>query len=148
MKKSNRAARAARFLVQCFDVVCQRTTWNFHIWGSVDNASSQQSIFFSLPLHENHSYQASESVLRLFCTTWSTWNNRKRLSLTQSSILMRRFPCSCRRSFLRSLLRRWMRTISRCSAMVSKIRVSYQIHNSTFGSHDKVYRGTNKIRTI
>ena len=45
MKKNNRAARAARaarFLVQCFDVVCQTTTWNFHIWGSDDNASSQQ----------------------------------------------------------------------------------------------------------
>jgi len=26
MKKNNRAARAARFLVQCFDVVCQTTT--------------------------------------------------------------------------------------------------------------------------
>ena len=58
----------------------------------------------SLPLHQNHSYQASESALCLFCTTWSTWNNRKRLNLTQSSILVRRFPCSCRRSFLSSLL--------------------------------------------
>ena len=38
------------------------------------------------------------------CTTWSTWNNRKRLSLTQSTILMWRFPCSCRRSFLNSLI--------------------------------------------
>ena len=26
MRKYNRAARAARFLVQCFDVVCQTTT--------------------------------------------------------------------------------------------------------------------------
>ena len=34
--------RAARFLVQCFDVVCQTTTWNFHIWGSDNSASSQQ----------------------------------------------------------------------------------------------------------
>ena len=31
MKKNNRAARAARFLVQCFDIVCQTTTGNFHI---------------------------------------------------------------------------------------------------------------------
>ena len=29
MKKNNDDARAARFLVQCFDVVCQTTTWNF-----------------------------------------------------------------------------------------------------------------------
>ena len=39
MMKNNRAARAARFLVQFFDVVCQTTTWNFHIWGYYDNAS-------------------------------------------------------------------------------------------------------------
>ena len=38
------------------------------------------------------------------CATWPTWNNRKRLNLTQSSILMWRFRCSCRRSFLNSLL--------------------------------------------
>ena len=31
MKNNNRAARAARYLVHCFDVVCQTTTWNFHI---------------------------------------------------------------------------------------------------------------------
>ena len=90
MKKDNRAqaARAARFLVQCFDVVCQTTTWNFHI--------SYLSLW-------NHSCQASESALRLFCTTWSTWNNRKRLNWAQSSILMWRFPWTCRRSFLNSL---------------------------------------------
>ena len=41
MKKNNRAARAALFLVHCFVVVCQTTTWNFHIWGSDDNGSSQ-----------------------------------------------------------------------------------------------------------
>ena len=62
-------------------------------------------IFHSLPLHENHSYQASESALRLFCTTRSKWNNRKRLNLTQSSILMWCFRCSCRCSFLNSLER-------------------------------------------
>ena len=104
MRKNNCAARAARFLVQMFDVVCQTTTWNFHIGGADDNAGSQQYIFHSLPLHENHSYQASESVVRLFCTTRSTWNNRKRLNLTQSSILLWRFRCSCRRSFLNSLI--------------------------------------------
>jgi len=42
VKKNNRAARAARFLVQCFDEVYRTTTWNFHIRGSDDNASPQQ----------------------------------------------------------------------------------------------------------
>ena len=32
MKKNNRAARAARFLVHCFDVFLQTTAWNFPIW--------------------------------------------------------------------------------------------------------------------
>ena len=32
MRKNNRAARAARLLVQFFHVVCQMTTWNSHIW--------------------------------------------------------------------------------------------------------------------
>ena len=75
----------------------------FHIWGSDDNGSSQKWIFHSLPSQENHSYQARESAVRLFCTTWSTWNIRKRRNWTQSSILMWRFRCSCRRSFLNSL---------------------------------------------
>ena len=116
MKKNNRAARAARFLVQSFEVVCQTKTWNFHIWGSDDNVSSQQEIFHSLPLHENHSYQGSESALRLFWTTWSTWNNRKRLNLAQSSILIWRFPCSCCRSFLNSQLIHWW------AASVAKVK--------------------------
>ena len=34
MKRNNRAARAARFLVQFFDVGPNRETWNFHFWGS------------------------------------------------------------------------------------------------------------------
>ena len=44
MKKDNRAAHAARFLVQFFDVDCQTATWNFHIWGSDDNASKSFSL--------------------------------------------------------------------------------------------------------
>ena len=32
--KNNRAARAARLLVQFFDVVCQTTAWNFHFLSS------------------------------------------------------------------------------------------------------------------
>ena len=40
MGKNNRAARAARSLVQFFDMVCQTTTWNFPIRGSDDNMKS------------------------------------------------------------------------------------------------------------
>ena len=43
-RKNNRAERAAGFLLHFFDVFCQMTTWNFHIWGSDDNASLQQKI--------------------------------------------------------------------------------------------------------
>ena len=42
MRKNNRAARAARFLVQFFDLVCQTMTRNLQIWGSDNNASTQQ----------------------------------------------------------------------------------------------------------
>ena len=45
MGKNNRAARAARFLVQSFDVVCQTTAWNFHNWGSDDNATHNTKSF-------------------------------------------------------------------------------------------------------
>ena len=68
-------------------------------------ARSSKSSIHSLSLHENHSYQASESALRPFCTTWSTWNNRKRLNLMQSSLLLWRFPCSYRPSFILLYLR-------------------------------------------
>ena len=43
MKKNNRAARAARFLLQCFDVVWQTTTWNFHIVLTTTQARSSRS---------------------------------------------------------------------------------------------------------
>ena len=76
------------------------TTWNFHIRGSDDIASSQLQIFHSLPLDENHSCQECESALRLFCSTWPTWNNRKKLNF--SSILIWLFRCSNRRGFLRT----------------------------------------------
>ena len=67
--------------------------------------------FHYLSLHENHSCQASESAVRLFCTTW---NNRKTLNLTQSLILMWRFRCSCLRSFLNSLF--WCE--ARCTVVI------------------------------
>ena len=43
---------------------------------------------------------------RLFYS-WPTWKNCKALNLTKSSILMRRFRCSCRGSFFNSLIFRW-----------------------------------------
>ena len=51
VRENNRAARAACFLVKFFYVVYQITTWNFHFWGSDDDASPQQQIFHSLPLY-------------------------------------------------------------------------------------------------
>ena len=106
LRKNNRAARAAHLWVQRFDAVCLATPWNFHIWGSDDNATPQQQISHSLPLLANHSCQASESALRLCFTTWPTWNNRKTFNLRQSSILWR-FRCSSRRSLLNSPFSYW-----------------------------------------
>ena len=54
IRKNNRAARAARFLVQFFDVVCQTTSWNFQIWGSVTTTR---------PTTETLSFSASKSLL-------------------------------------------------------------------------------------
>ena len=48
MRNNNHAARAARFLVQFFDVVCQMTTWNFRTSGSYDNVSGRKSFLLSL----------------------------------------------------------------------------------------------------
>ena len=42
MRKNDRAARAARTLVEFFDVVCQMTTWNFEVKGFSDNVNTQQ----------------------------------------------------------------------------------------------------------
>ena len=98
MRKINRAARAARFLVQIFDISAR---WRRQILICSDgNASSQQLMFHSLPLNENYSCQTSESIIGLFCTKCPTWNNRKALNLiTQTSILKWGFRDSSRRSF-------------------------------------------------
>ena len=94
------AARALRFLMQFFDVVCQRTTWNFHTWGSDDNASLQRLISHSLPSREKDSYQKNKKY-----TSPVSYNvtNRiivKTLNLTKSYIRCR-FRWSERRSFLK-----------------------------------------------
>ena len=71
MKENNRAARAARaarFLVQCLDVSGKRRCGIF-IFEVLTTTQARSSKSHSLPLHENHSYQASESALLVFCTT-------------------------------------------------------------------------------
>ena len=40
LKKNNRAARVARFLVQCFDVSLSKD--DVQIWGSDDSTNSQK----------------------------------------------------------------------------------------------------------
>ena len=95
MRKIN---RAARFLAQIFDISAR---WRRQILICSDgNASSQQLMFHSLPLNENHSCRTSESIIGLFCSKCPTWNNRKALNLiTQTSILKWGFRDSSRRSF-------------------------------------------------
>ena len=61
-------------------------------------------MFHYLPFHKSHSCQINKSALHLFRITRQTWNNRKTVNPTQSSILMCRFRCSNRRRFLNSLL--------------------------------------------
>ena len=46
IRKNNRAARTARFLLQIFDVVCQTVNdVNFHVWGSDDNSNRSSKSF-------------------------------------------------------------------------------------------------------
>ena len=70
MKKNNRAARAARFLVPCFD---RRSLPNDHVKFSYLKFCRQRELaavnLSLLSLHESSSYQTSESAAHLFCTT-------------------------------------------------------------------------------
>ena len=50
MKKNNRAARAARFLVQCFDVVCQ-TRREIFIFEVLTTTRARSSKSFTLCLY-------------------------------------------------------------------------------------------------
>ena len=50
MRENNRAARAARTLVELLDVVCQKTTRNFQIYSFNGNVNTQQQILYSLYL--------------------------------------------------------------------------------------------------
>ena len=44
MMENNRAARAARTLVEFFDVVCKTTRWNFQISGFNNNEAVNRSM--------------------------------------------------------------------------------------------------------
>ena len=55
--------RAARFLVQFYDVVCQTKTRNFHTDISQQHELAAVNLSFLL---ENQLYQSSERTLRLF----------------------------------------------------------------------------------
>ena len=100
MKKNNHAARTARAMFWRSLLNDDVKFSYLRFWRQRKLAAVNLSLFaFSWKPF----VPARESVVRVFCTTWSTWNNRKRSNWTQSSILMRRFRCSCRRSFLNSL---------------------------------------------
>ena len=148
MNKNNRASRAASFLVICFDVARQTTTWNCHIlttatltttpqindligWMKKNNCATRAARFLigamfwrSLPnddakfLTTTRARNSKSFLLCLYMKTFRT-NQAKVHStnfvqrdqhgiiakdLTQSSILLWRFRCSCRRSLLNSLL--------------------------------------------
>ena len=62
--------RAARFLVQFYDVFCQTTTWNFHTDISQQHELAAINLSF---LHENQ--------FAYFLYTWPTWKNRKALKV-------------------------------------------------------------------
>ena len=127
-RKNYRAGRMAHFLVQCFQPRSKALSsshaaslapfgvgrWKtlgtrLQCWGRLLNGDVRQHepapanlSFFAIswkPFVPSKRYFAQ---LRLFCTTWPTWNNRKTLSLTQSSVLTQHFRCSSRRSFLNS----------------------------------------------
>ena len=94
----------ARLLGQCFNAVCQTdegAKFSFlKFWRKRETAAGNLSYYV-------FTWKPFVPSKRLFCTTWSTWNNRKTLNLTQSSALMWSFRCSRRRSFLMSLFPRF-----------------------------------------
>ena len=83
VRENNRATRAARFLVQFFDVVYQTTTWNLHIWGFSNRA--RRSKLFILCLYVE-TIRAKQATLSLSCTKWPTRNNLKTFNPAQSCI--------------------------------------------------------------
>ena len=89
--------------VAIFGLSLQNKEVNFsdlRFWRQREPAAENLS-FFAFILRP---FVPGENALRLFWTTWPTWNNRQTVSLTQSSTLKWRFCCSSRRSFLNVLL--------------------------------------------
>ena len=87
IKKNNRAARAARRFPEIF---------------IFEVLTSTRTVAINLSFFTFTWKPFVPSAPRLFYTTWSTWNNRETLNLTQSSILKWRFRRRSRRSFLNS----------------------------------------------
>ena len=80
MRKNNRVPRAARFSDVWRSLPNDEVKFSYlRFWRQRDTAAV--NLVHSLPLHENHSCQASESALRLFCTTWPIKNNPKKIIL-------------------------------------------------------------------
>ena len=82
---------------------------------------------------KNHSYQASKSAVRLFL----------RLNLTQSSILMWRFRCSCRHSFLNSLFMAYWATglSSGCERKLTAVAYyHYNLHTANWQNFQNIHR--------
>ena len=101
--KNNRAARAARTLIQFFDVVCQMT-WNFQIKGFNDNVNTQQQIFHSLYFLQRRFYQSISRVLGQKQGMRGRSKINQIVSISQMFIFKWRFRCRCRRCCLSSLL--------------------------------------------
>ena len=79
MRKNNRAAPAARTLVQFFDVVCQTRTWNFQIYSINDDVNTQRkSLIISIwhhgaptnpPVAYNKEYEPKTNNRKIVTTT-------------------------------------------------------------------------------
>lgn len=84
VRKNNRAARLARFLVKFFVVVCRTTTWNFHTWCLM--------IFHSFPLcmKTNCTNKVKGHLLQLFCK-----NDQRGIIAKHLTLRIGRFYCSC-----------------------------------------------------
>ena len=81
------------------------TVWRREIFIFEDDNSTCSSKSFIL-------CQAKQTKVH-FAYFFTTWDNHKTLNLTQSSILMWRFLCSSRRSFLNSLISLFIRSRDR-----------------------------------
>ena len=109
MRKNNRVARAARFLLQFLTKPAKRRREIF-VFEVLTKTRANSGKCHSLPLHENHSCYSSERILRLFRSTWQEWSSCNAFNRLQTPILNWRFHFSSRCSFLNSPLRTWWYT--------------------------------------